>query len=149
MGQSDLYWPGFCRAIERPELEKDPRFKDMVVREQNSEKLIQIIDQVLANKDRDQWIRRFKENGCICGLVQTPAQVVTDPQALANDFFVEIDHPISGRLNIVNTPVKFCQNPAHTKSPAPQVGQHTEEILLELGYNWDDITKLKEQKVIP
>ncbi len=73
---------------------------------------------------------------------------MTDPQALANDFFVEIDHPVAGRLKLVNTPVKFRQNPASPGSPAPQVGQHTEEILLDLGYSWDDITRLKEQKVI-
>ncbi len=149
MPQSVLQWPGFCRAIERPELEKDPRFKDMIAREENCEELIRIIDEVLATKDRDEWGRRFKENGCICGLVQSPEEVVLDPQALANDFFVEIDHPVAGRLKVVNTPVKFRQNPASPKGYAPQVGQHTEEILLDLGYSWDDISRLKDEKVIP
>jgi len=149
MGQSDLQWPGFCRAIERPELKNDPRFKDMQAREENCEQLIQIIDEVLATKDRDEWRKRFNENGCICGLVQSPEEVIADPQALANDFFVEIDHPVAGRLKLVNTPIRFSQNPAIIKGPAPQVGQHTEEILLDLGYSWDDITGLKEQKVIP
>ncbi len=149
MGQSDLQWPGFCRAIERPELEKDPRFRDMLARERNCEELIRIIDEVLATEDRDEWTRRFKENDCICGVVQSPVEVVADPQALANDFFVEIDHPVAGRLKVVSTPVKFRQNPASPKGPAPEVGQHTEEILLDLGYSWDDITQLKEHKVIP
>ncbi len=148
MGQSDLQWPGFCRAIERPQLEKDPRFEDMLARQNNCEELTRIIDEVLATQDRSEWRRRFKENDCICGVVQSPEEVVADPQALANDFFVEIDHPVAGRLKVVNTPVKFRQNPASPRGPAPQVGQHTEEILLDLGYSWDDITRLKEQKVI-
>ncbi len=148
MLQSDLLWPGFCRAIERPELEKDPRFKDMLVRKENCEELIRIIDEVLATKDRDEWRKRLTENNCIYGLVQSPDEVVIDPQALANNFFVEMDHPVATRLKVVSTPVEFCQNPASPKSPAPQVGQHTEEILLDLGYCWDDIARLKEQKVI-
>ena len=148
MSQSALQWPSFCRAIERTDLENDPRFVDMLAREKNCEELIQIIDGILATKDRDEWRERFKENNCIYGLVQSPDEVVVDPQALANDFFIEIDHPVAGRLKIVNTPIRFHQNPAIPKSPAPQVGQHTEEILLELGYNWDDISGLKDQKVI-
>jgi crotonobetainyl-CoA:carnitine CoA-transferase CaiB-like acyl-CoA transferase len=149
MGQSGVYWAGFCRALERPELEKDPRFKDMVLREKNCEELIRIIDEVFATQDRDEWRRRFKDNNCICGLVQSTSEVVTDPQALANDFFVEIDNPVSGRLKIVNSPIKFHQNPSFPKGPAPQVGQQTEEILLELGYSWDDISILKDKTVIP
>ena len=148
MSQSILQWPGFCRAIERPDLENDPRFSDMLAREKNCEELIRIIDEVLATKNRDEWRKRFKENNCICGLVQSPAEVVVDPQAWENEFFVEIDHPVAERLKIVSTPVRFQQNPAIPKGPAPQVGQHTEEILLELGYSWDDITRLKEKKVI-
>jgi crotonobetainyl-CoA:carnitine CoA-transferase CaiB-like acyl-CoA transferase len=149
MGQSGLYWAGFCRAIEKPMLEKDPRFKDMAAREQNCEELIRIIDEVFATQDRDEWRKRLKENNCICGLVQSTSEVVTDPQAIANDFFVEIDNPVSGRLKVVNSPIKFHQNPAFPKGPAPQLGQQTEEILLELGYDWDDISRLKDQKVIP
>ena len=149
MSQSALQWPDFCRAIERPELEEDPRFNDMLARERNCEELIRIIDEVLATKDRSDWRKRFKENNCICGLVQSPEEVVADAQALANDFFVEIDHPVAGRLKLVNTPVRFHQNPALPKGPAPQIGQHTEEILLELGYDWDDIVRLKDEKAIP
>jgi crotonobetainyl-CoA:carnitine CoA-transferase CaiB-like acyl-CoA transferase len=148
MSQSALQWPGFCRAIERPELENDPRFKDVLDREKNCKELIRIIDEILSTKNRDEWRIRFKQCDCICGLIQSPEEVVADPQALENDFFTEIDHPVAGRLKIVNTPVRFHQNPSVAKGPAPQVGQHTEEILLELGYRWDDINNLKDQKVI-
>jgi crotonobetainyl-CoA:carnitine CoA-transferase CaiB-like acyl-CoA transferase len=147
MLQSDLSWPDFCKAIERPKLENDPRFKDMEARRENCEELIRIIDEVLASKTMDEWDRRFREHNCIYGRVQSPAEVINDPQALANDFFVDLPHP-AGKFKVVATPVKFRQNPASVKTAAPEVGQHNEEILLEMGYSWDDIAQLKEQGVI-
>jgi crotonobetainyl-CoA:carnitine CoA-transferase CaiB-like acyl-CoA transferase len=74
--------------------------------------------------------------------------VTTDPQALANDFFTEVAYGNQARMKLVNTPVNFHQNPAFIKGPAPELGQHTEEVLLELGYDWEDISKLKEDGVI-
>jgi crotonobetainyl-CoA:carnitine CoA-transferase CaiB-like acyl-CoA transferase len=148
MLQSDLQWPGFCRATGRPELEKDPRFDSVEMRALHCEELIQIIDEILMTKTRAEWETLFKQNGVIYGRVETPEEVANDPQALANDFFSEIHVPGVGEGRLVNTPVKFCQNPVSIKGPAPEIGQHTEEILLELGYTWDDIAQLKEQGVI-
>jgi crotonobetainyl-CoA:carnitine CoA-transferase CaiB-like acyl-CoA transferase len=148
MLQPDPAWPGFCRAIERLELENDPRFDSMEARRENCEELIHIIDEVLATKTMAEWEKRFKEYDCMYGRVQTPVEVTTDPQALANDFFVEVEHSSAGKLRLVSTPVKFSRNPATIKSPCPELGQHNEEILLDLGYGWDDIANLKEQGVI-
>lgn len=148
MLQSDIAWPSFCRAIERPELENDPRFHNAEAREQHCEELIRILDEVIASKTMEEWEKRFREHNCIYGRVQTPQEVVVDPQALAIEAFAELEHPAAGRIKIVATPVKFSQTPASVRNPAPEVGQHNEEILLELGYSWDDITQLKEQKVI-
>jgi len=148
MLQSDLSWPDFCRAIDRPELEKDPRFENADMRDENSEELIRIMDAVLASKTREEWEKKLKANNCIYGRVEMPLEVASDPQAIANEFFSEIDHPIAGPLKLVTTPLNFRQNPASLRLPAPEVGQHTEEILLDLGYTWDDIAQLKEQGVI-
>jgi crotonobetainyl-CoA:carnitine CoA-transferase CaiB-like acyl-CoA transferase len=74
--------------------------------------------------------------------------MIDDPQAKANGFFTEIDHPAAGKTRYVNTPVTFHQNPATIRSIAPEVGQHTEEILLEMGRSWDEITELKEMGAI-
>lgn len=148
MLQSDPSWPDFCRAIERPELENDPRFNSRETRSENCEELIRILDEVLASRNRQEWEKRFRENNCIYGRVETPVEVITDPQAVANGFFAEIHHPAVGEMKLVATPVKFRQNPASVRTPAPEVGQHTEEILLDLGYSWDDIARLKEQGVI-
>ncbi|MFC2038162.1 CaiB/BaiF CoA transferase family protein [Chloroflexota bacterium] len=146
--QTDEYWPGLCRAMERSDLENDSRFNSLKKRTENCEELIKIMDEVFASRDRDEWEGRFRENGVIYGRIETPLEVVNDPQALANDFFAEIDHPVEGKLKLINMPIKFHQNPAEVKTPAPELGQHTEEILLDLGYDWDDVSRLKEQNVI-
>ena len=146
--QSDPVWPGFCRSIGKPELQHDPRFDSFTKRAQNCEELIRIIDSVLVTRTLDDWIATFKKNNVICGRVQTPAEVVNDPQALANDFFAEVDHAEAGKIKLINTPVKFCQDPGAVKTAAPEVGQHTEEILLDLGYTWDDLSRLKDDRVI-
>jgi crotonobetainyl-CoA:carnitine CoA-transferase CaiB-like acyl-CoA transferase len=148
MLQSDRFWPDFCRVIERPELEHAPRFDGMEMRTQNCEELIRILDQVMATKTLQEWNKLFKETDFIYGLVATPQEVTTDPQALASGVFTEVDHPATGKTKLVSTPVNFSQNPAAVKAPAPEIGQHDEEILLELGYDWEDIGRFKDQFVI-
>jgi len=148
MLQSAIQWPGFCQAIERPDLENDPRFDTPETREQNCTELIGILDGVFASRNLADWDKSLRKHDCIYSRVQSPMQVATDPQALANDFFPEIDHPIGGQMRLVATPVNFGQTPASIRTPAPEIGQHTEEVLLELGYRWDDITGLKGQGVI-
>jgi crotonobetainyl-CoA:carnitine CoA-transferase CaiB-like acyl-CoA transferase len=149
MLQADLSWPDFCLAIERPDLEKDPRFHTLEKRGEHCEELIRILDEIFASKDRKGWERRLKENHCIFGRIETPEEVINDPQAMVNGFFAEIEHPAAGLVKYITTPVKFRQNPASVRTPSPEIGQHTEEILLELGYSWDELAVLKEQGVIP
>ena len=148
MLQSDLSWPGFCKAIDRPELEHDPKFDDLVNRGANNEELIKLIDEILATRDRKEWEVRLIENDCIYGRVETPEDVINDPQTEANGIFQEVDHPEIGPVKFVTTPVTFKQNPAEVRTTSPEVGQHTEEILLDLGYSWEEISEFKDDKTI-
>ena len=68
-----------------------------------------MVDEILESNTLEYWTDIFKKNNVICGRVQTPAEVVSDPQALANDFFVEVDHPEAGKIKLVSTPVKFAR----------------------------------------
>ena len=147
MLQSDPVWPAFCQAIERPEIEKDPRFSSMEAREENCEELIRIIDEVLTTKTQKEWDKRFREYDLIYARVQNPVEVSTDPQALANNLYVNLPHP-QGEFKVISTPVKFHQNPAEVRSSAPEVGQDNELTLLDLGYDWEDIARLKDQGAI-
>ena len=144
---ADAYWANFCKSIERPELENDPRFNNMRVRGENSEELVCILDEVFATRTADEWDAAWKGYGFIYARAQSPEEVISDPQALANDFFVELHHP-AGPMKTVASPVTFRQNPASVKAAAPELGQNNEEILLELGYDWSDIAQLKEEQVI-
>jgi len=148
MLQSELQWPGLCRAVGRSDLEKDTRFESVLARAMNCGALTAILDEVFASKTLDEWEPLLRANRCIFSRIQTPTEVTTDPQALINGFFAAVPHHIAGEMNLVTSPVDFGNNKAGIKAPAPEIGQHTEEILLQLGYTWQDIGQLKEGGVI-
>jgi crotonobetainyl-CoA:carnitine CoA-transferase CaiB-like acyl-CoA transferase len=148
MLQPDPAWPGFCRAIGKPELQNDQKFNSIEARRENSPELVRIIEEVLATRTMREWEELFKEHNCIYGRVQTPLEVTTDPQSIAAGFFADVDYSGVGSIKILTSPVLFDGQVAQIKTPAPELGQHTEEILLDLGYTWDDIGEMKERKVI-
>jgi crotonobetainyl-CoA:carnitine CoA-transferase CaiB-like acyl-CoA transferase len=147
MLRSEPYWAPFCRAIGRSELEEDERFADTESRRRNCVELIRLLDEVFDARDVAEWEERCREHGLIYARVQSPAEVATDPQSLANGFFTELNHP-AGPLKVVASPVRFYQNPASVRTPAPEVGQHTEEILGDNGYAPEEIATLRAQKII-
>jgi len=95
-----------------------------------------------------EWEIVFRQHDIIYGRVASPLEVYNDPQAIANNFFVDLHHPARPEVKVVMTPVKFVQNPAEVKASAPELGQHTEEVLLEMGYTWEDIANFKAKNVI-
>jgi crotonobetainyl-CoA:carnitine CoA-transferase CaiB-like acyl-CoA transferase len=145
MLQIHLHLADFLKAIGRPELAHDPRFPlgDLLAFIRNRHELIRILDEIFASQPLSYWEKTLKEHNCIFGRVYTPDEVIHDPQARINDFFLKIDHPKAGPTEIVNTPVKFTGDPVTVSGGAPEVGEHTEEVLLSYGYSWEDIAKLK------
>lgn len=148
MLQTDRYWPRFCKAIGREDLQYDSKFDSHLQREKNSSELISILDEVMASKTYTEWDEVFRQYDLVYGLCQTVTDVVSDPQAWENALFVEVDHPVARRIKLIASPVKFSKTPASVRSCAPELGQHTEEVLQKLGYNWDDIVNFKNQQVI-
>ena len=149
--QADRFWPEFCRALGLAELIDDPRFATaMGGRRENAEELIRILDETLAAKPRDAWIHSFDEARAPFSYapVNDYGDVVNDPQVLKNDYVVEYDHPAAGPVKLMGYPVRFSETPAQIAREAPEFGQHTEEVLQELGMSWDEIAALREQGVI-
>jgi len=144
----EIPWAEFCEGLGRSDLENDPRFNSDEKREENRENLIKELDKAFATKDLKEWETWFKEKNIIFGRIQTPSEVLKDPQARENGFFSEIDYGNQAKMETVNFPVNFHQNPASIKGPAPELGQHTEEVLLDLGYDWDQLSTLRENGVI-
>jgi len=146
--QSDRHWPGFCSAIGCKELIADPRFSDAAARRENGPALIAIMDEILATKTRAEWAALFDAEEVFWAPIQTVEDVIHDPQAHSNGSFIKVDHPTGQRIEMVATPIDFRSTPAQTRTAAPEVGQHTEEILLAAGYSWEDLARLREQGVI-
>ena len=144
----DAYWPRFCRAIGREELEHDPRYASMQSRNQNREELITLLDGVFAQRTLAEWSGPLDEQGCIWAPAQTLREVIDDPQVRERGAFTTIDHPVAGKMELVDTPVKFGSADVGVKGPAPELGQHTEEILLQADYTWDDIVRMRDEGMI-
>ena len=147
--QPDRYWPNVCKAMGIEELERDPKFSTIEARHDNGKELVSILDKQFATKTRDEWMKIFKKENVIHTPIQSASEVFQDPQALANDYIVPVDHPVWGKIKMLGFPWAFHETPASVKREAPELGQHTEEILLELDYSWDDIANLKSEEVIP
>lgn len=146
--QPERYWPKVCRALNLEEVEHDPRFETFEARSSHAKELIAIFDKRFATMPRDEWIERLQKEGCICTPVQTPSEVVNDPQALANNYFVDMDHNVHGNTRMVGFPWDFSATPASCRRHAPELGQHTDEILLSLGYSDEQIAEMRGQAAI-
>jgi crotonobetainyl-CoA:carnitine CoA-transferase CaiB-like acyl-CoA transferase len=142
--QPDRYWSSVCRALDMSEVENDPRFNTIEARGENAKELIKLMDEKFLSKTRDEWLEILRREGCICTPVQSPSEVTNDVQAIANNYFIHVDHPVWGKIKAVGFPWDFSETPASWRREAPEFGQHTEEILLEIGFTWDDIAKYRE-----
>jgi len=144
--QPDRYWAKFCKAIEREELENDPRFNSFAARAENRAVLYPILEEAFLSRTLEEWKPRLA--GIPFAIRQNLVQVINDPLARAGNYFIPFDHPVHGHMEVVANPIQLSETPATIRTPAPEFGQHTEEVLLELGYTWEDIAQLKEQGVI-
>jgi crotonobetainyl-CoA:carnitine CoA-transferase CaiB-like acyl-CoA transferase len=151
MLQSDRYWPDVARVIGRPELATDERFRDQRERARNADTCVAILDEAFASRSRDEWMRILHEDSgdFIFTVVNSVDDLPDDPQMLANGYVDEIDHPQHGPTKMVGIPVSLGETPGSIRAPAPELGQHTEEILMDvLGWDWDRIGALREKEVI-
>jgi len=144
----DRFWPPFCRALGIEHLEQDPRFATMEQREQHCEELISVVQQIIATKTTEEWVPVFDKHELVWAYVHTVKTALEDPQTTANQFVVELDHPELGRIKTVNSPVVFSETRSSPHTPPPLLGQHSEEILSEAGYDWDQIMRFKDDGVI-
>ncbi|MDD5095339.1 MAG: CoA transferase [Dehalococcoidia bacterium] len=151
MLQSDRYWHSFCQALEIGDVGENPRFANIRERAKNNVVLIKILDEVFASRPRHEWIDRMDARGdLIFEPVNSFADLVEDPQVMANNYITEYEHPTYGKTRMVGCPIHFNANSTSViKLPPPQLGEHTEQVLQEiLGYSWDDIIHLKDEGVI-
>ena len=146
--QPERYWGRMCKVMGRPELEHDPRFETHETRLLNHTDLYHIVRDALLSKTLEEWKPKLSEAGIPYAPQQKLSEVVQDPQARANNYFVPFQHPTYGKIEIIASPINMSETPATYRLPAPEFSQHTEEILLEIGYSWEDIAVLKQNGAV-
>jgi crotonobetainyl-CoA:carnitine CoA-transferase CaiB-like acyl-CoA transferase len=143
------YWIPFCKALGKTEWIDDPYYATMEARELHAEEMIKVLDALFATKTWTEWEVSFKANDLIVSATHAIPEILEDEQAKINNFFTDLDHPVMGKATLLNSPMQFSQTPAEITRVSPQLGAHTEEVLLSAGYSWDEIAEFKAQKVIP
>jgi crotonobetainyl-CoA:carnitine CoA-transferase CaiB-like acyl-CoA transferase len=147
--QPDAYWGRVCRFLGRPELEHDPRFATPEARLFNHAEIYHIMRDTLLSRTLDELRPTLAASDLPYAIQQKLSEVINDPQSRANDWFVPFEHPTHGRMEIIGSPLNLSETPASYRLPAPEFSQHTEQVLLDLGYSWDNIGELKQKGVIP
>jgi crotonobetainyl-CoA:carnitine CoA-transferase CaiB-like acyl-CoA transferase len=140
--EGDRHWPDLCRAVGHPEWVDDPRFATARDRRANLAELISALDAIFATRTRDEWGETLDREGMWWAPVQTPDEVLADPQAWAGGGFVEVPDGDS-TATMVNSPLDFLGTPSAPRAMPPELGQHTDEVLAELGRDADAIAALR------
>lgn len=148
---TDPHWPNVIEALGNPpELTNDPRYDDHWGRCANAREIVAVLDPLFAAQPRDYWLERLVGKGDlpVCA-INTTAEAVNDPQALANGYITEFNHPSYGPLRVPGFPVTLSETPARIRHQAPEFGEHTEEVLIDLlGLDWNKVSELRERAVI-
>ncbi|MCK5187453.1 MAG: CoA transferase, partial [Deltaproteobacteria bacterium] len=145
---NDQLWERFCKAVGLENVMNDPKFATNAKRVENREEIVKIISDLIVTKDGEEWLKILTDAGIPCGPIYTVDKIFADPQVLHREMVKELDHPKAGKVKVTGIPIKLSDTPGEVETAPPVLGQHTQEVLTELGYNDKDLEKLKQEKVI-
>lgn len=143
----EKFWATFCRATGQSGLIDDPAYTDSSGKPVKSVELIEHFDKVFAQKSSDEWMQVVLDHGLMFCPIQQVADIKDDPQALENDYMVPFEHPNLGKITIPGYPVHFSAGNAGTRSAAPRLGEHTTDVLLDLGYSETEINLFRKERI--
>ena len=141
--QPDPHWESFCSSIGREDLYDDSRFGDFAARREHGRELVALLDEEFGARTLDEWRDRLRPFTGVWAVNQSPDEVLADDQVLANGYLVPGRAP-GPALTAVASPAQFGGRPSGPVPRAPQYGEHTEGLLLDAGYTWEQITQMKE-----
>ena len=141
-------WQGVCRAIDRPQWTDDERFCNSNLRAANRAILIPMLAEVFATRTVDEWVKALSAEGVPCTSVNSIDKVVKDEQVTAREMIVEMEHPTAGTIRMAGLPIKLSANPGSIRRHAPLLGEHTAEVLREIGLAEERIQALLGKGII-
>ena len=141
---NDSLWIKFCEAIGKEDWKKHPHFSTGPDRVRNRDELMSLLTDVLKKKDRAYWIDILKSYGVPCGSIAQVDEICESPTLKARNMIWEMEHKTAGQVRTIGNPIVFTGTTLGTPNAPPQLGEHTELILKDLGYSKEEITKMKK-----
>jgi len=145
---NDRIFNRLCNVLEHPEWLEQPNYASDTARVKNRLTLANAIEAITSKRPRHYWLELFEQNEIPCGPINDYADVARDPHLRSRDMVVETDHPTFGKIKTLGSPIKFSETPTQPNRPAPLLGEHTNEVLREHGYNAKQIAKLQRDGVL-
>ncbi|ODU07026.1 MAG: hypothetical protein ABS81_02755 [Pseudonocardia sp. SCN 72-86] len=145
---NDKFWPPLCAAIDRADLADDPRYHRNPERVRRRDEVVGIVSAVLATQPAAYWIDRFRSADVPYAPVLDVGEAFADPQLVHNGMTLSLEHPTWGSYTVVNNPVELSRTPAAPHGHSPDVGEHTDEVLVGLGYTPEQIRILRNESAI-
>jgi CoA:oxalate CoA-transferase len=146
---NDTLWAKFCEHVDQKNLISDPRFSTNVERTANHSELFPILSEIMRQRTTDEWIDALENIGVPCGPINTIDKVVNHPQVQARNMITQVIHQMTGAVEVPGLPIKLSDTPGDVDIPAPNLGEHTVEILTDvLKMSTDEVKQLKQEKII-
>jgi crotonobetainyl-CoA:carnitine CoA-transferase CaiB-like acyl-CoA transferase len=148
MSSPDKFWRGMFEVVGKPEWSNDARFNNRKSRMENYDLLVEQLTPIFRAGRRDDWLRRLSEKDVPAAPINTLDEVFTDPQVRQYGFPIEVEHKQMGKMKLIGNAVEMSRTPPTIDRPPPMLGEHTEEILVSLGFDPAKVTELREQGVV-
>ncbi len=145
---SERLWQRFCAAMGREDLQEDPDYKDNGDRVRNRSKLVPLLQEEFLKKPTTEWVAQIEAGGVPCGPINELSDVFADPQVLDRNMLLEVAHPTLGTIKQAGIPIKYSRTEGEIRLPPPLLGEHTRELLTELGYTDDQLKDLADSEAI-
>ena len=141
-------WLMLLKAINRQDLQEDEKFSSNLNRKENINELVNILNSELIKKTSDEWLEIFDNNGLPCGPINSITEMFEDPQTIHREMLIEVDNKKAGKSKAIGMPIKFSKSKTEKSKGAPNLGEHTREVMLNFGYKHEEIEDFYNRKVI-
>ena len=141
-------WLMLLKAINRQDLQEKEEFSSNLNRKKNTSQLVDILNTELLKKTSDEWLKIFDNNGLPCGPINSITEMFEDPQTIYREMIIEVENKKAGKSKAIGMPIKFSKSKTEKSKGAPNLGEHTREIMMSFGYKHEEVEDFYNRKVI-